>query len=208
MIAVIGLLIFRKLSRALQVFTVYLIIAACTELLSYLFAFRHESNLYFLHAFTMLEFWFIAIFFYNIVDFSKLKLSLYTILFIGTLLIIGNTIFVQGLDVFNSNAATFVSVIVLLMCLMYFHSILDSSEEGIESRTIKRFVVGLFFYHCFSFAILIFGNHINDSSKSAQTIIWTTRGIFILATKFIYLSALGIYAYHYLKQAFVGKALN
>lgn len=207
MIAVVGLLIFQKLSKALQVFVVYLVIASCTELLSYLFAKRNVSNLYFLHAFTLLEFWFISIFFNRLVDFTKLKLSLNSVLLIGASLIIGNTVFLQGLDQFNSYSATFVSAIILLMCLVYFYNILESNEVGIESKTIKWFVIGLFFYHCVSLSVLIFSNHMIDTSVSTQSIIWTTRAFLILATKLLYLIALCNYTFNYLKN-YAAKVVN
>jgi hypothetical protein len=207
MIAVIGLLIFIKLTRPLQIFVVYLIVAACTELLSFVFANKSMPNLYFLHAFTLMEFWFITIFFHDIVKSISNRVSLYSILFLGQFAIITNSIIIQGVHEFNTYSASFVSIIIILMSLMYFYSILDNIEEKIEQKTIKWFVIGLFFYHCVSLIVLIFSNQVISSTERTQTIIWTARVAIILSTKLIFFFALLNFSIQYIKNVIKNKEL-
>ncbi len=199
MIAVIGLFLYQRLQWPLKIFVVYLIIGSCTELLSYAFAQGSHTNLYFLHAFTLVEFWFMVIFFYHLLKLPYKKIVLYLALLLGSCGIIANSAVFQGFDVFNSYSATFVSAIIILLCLKYFHHIIDNADESVHGTTVKWCVIGLFFNHCISLMIIMYSNNILLCEKSTQTIIWVARTIFIIGTKLIFIAALLNCSYQFTK---------
>lgn len=185
--ALIALYLFPRLSLSLQIITVFVVVASCSEMLGIAYSTRGMSNIFIYHFYTFLEFFFLTIFFYQEYRRCHKKMPLILILTIGSVLIICNTIFIQPLDTFNSYSATLVSVAVLGYCIYYFMLTIDISEESKLPKIIKWIVISIFLFHCVSIVVLLFSNMIMEMEDKFHMIIWATRSVVILIIKLIIL---------------------
>jgi len=183
LIAVVVLVIYPRLNYALKVIGIYAVIGACSDLLMLSFNYVSKNNIFLFHAYSVLEFFFLTIFFFQIFrDLGKNQNEKY-FLAVGLVLMILNSLFLQPLDVFNSYSLTFVSLVAIAYCITFFLLSLDKANASIEFKTIKWLIITIFLYHCVSIIVLLFGNKIQTLPIELNRIIWTSRAIILLVIK-------------------------
>lgn len=183
--SVLVLIQYRALSDILKVFGIYFLISNCIEILSLFLAENKISNLFLFHVNTMIEFWFLVIFFYACDRKHGKPFPLIPVLLQGLFIILGNSLFVQTIDMFNSYSATLVNLVLLIFSLRFFFTTMDV-EVTKELKIVKLIVSCLLLVFGTSLVVLLFSNAMLNIATSYQLFIWDFRGILILCTKVIF----------------------
>jgi len=153
-------------------------------MLSLSLAENNISNLFLFHVNTLIEFWFLIIFFHASDKKYGKKFPLGFVLSIGVIMIMVNTLFIQKLDTFNSYSATLVNIVLLISSFRFFFNTMDA-EITDELKTLKVVVSCLLLVFGTSLIVLLFSNAMLDIATTYQLYIWDFRGILILVTKVI-----------------------
>ncbi len=140
------------------------------------------------HYFSLVEFIFLSLFFFELFEKLGREKNVLWILIPGIILINCNAIYFQDLNTFNSNAATFVSIVVILYCLYYFYITIDPIIKSVPFNVIKWIVIALFIYHSISIIVLLFSNALLNIDVEKQYLVWAIRALVILGTKILVLS--------------------
>lgn len=111
-----------KFSKQISIwFNIFLILGLITQIISKILFINSYQNLPLLHIYTLLEFIFLSLFYKDIIT-KEFFLTKYfnAFIIIMSVLIILNSIFLQNLYTFNSNAKTLTQVIYIGYALVYF----------------------------------------------------------------------------------------
>ena len=185
LLAIVLIVKYSKLNSSLKLVAIYIIGSASIDIVSTAFYEIQESNLLFLHLFTLFEIIVVSKLFqllYRRLN-STLKIEFIAILVV--IFVIFNSIFLQSLTEFNTYSSAVVSFVILGFCIYYFSLILENKIENYQFLVLKWFIYTLFFYHSISLIVMLLGNLINTMDKEFQVYIWTFRIIIILATKVV-----------------------
>ena len=169
-LAVLSVLIFSKLNKTQKVFAGYLILSAVFELIAYfstepkVFEFLIDqgvkNNLPGLHLFTLCQFLVLGYFFHLLLKIINVEVPIKLILGIGILLIIGNSVFLQSIWVYNSYSKTLVEAFIVICSLLYFFKVLNLEKEDIKNRPNHFFVMAVFIAAALSSLFYLFSNEI------------------------------------------------
>jgi len=192
-----ALVIFGRLDKSSKVFSIYLILAGITELVSNFYGREFGTNLVFLHLFSLIEMTVLGIFF--IIIFNKLKIVFSTqiVVICAVMFIVLNTIFIQPIDMINTYSATLVSMILIFFSVKTFVHLLNTSGKIYQSD--KWLIFGIFIYHMTSIIIMFSANLLFTLEVEPQIIIWTLRALILFFTKVIFTYALYTNAFLKLK---------
>jgi hypothetical protein len=184
-LAFICIYVYKKLDKLFTPFLIYLIAAGSFELVTSAYATVQANNLMYIHLFTLLEFVLLSIFFDNIFKYLQAKFNNRKITYIISIFVVLNSLFIQGLDSYNSISSTICSIVILSYCIYTFLLLIDYLAIRIYAL-VKWIVIGLFIYHTISLTILAFGNVIVSISSDYKQIIWIFRVLIILFTKALF----------------------
>ena len=128
--------------------------------LSDLFIFEIKNNLPGLHAYTLLEFIFIAYFASKTID--RIKGKYQPLLFIvGIFFIINNSIWIQSIYTYNSISISVVKIFTILVSILFFYQVLAKRKyDIIEIRPSVYFFTGIFLNACISMIWYMYSNKI------------------------------------------------
>lgn len=183
--SVLVLIQYRALSDILKVFGIYFLISNCIEILALFLAENKISNLFLFHINTVIEFWFLVIFFYACDRKYGKPFPLIPVLLQGLIIIVANSIFVQKIDMFNSYSATLVNLVLLIFSFRFFFVTMDVDVNK-ELKIVKLIVSCLLLVFGTSLVVLLFSNAMLSIATTYQLFIWDFRGILILSTKVIF----------------------
>lgn len=187
-LALILIVNYRKLPYILKVVGIYIIVGAAIDIVATSLYYIQESNLVFLHLFTLFEIVILSHLFHVIFKRLKSKTNVYYIAIPATLLIILNTIFIQNIDMFNSYSSMLTSVIIIGFSIHFYLLSLEFHTPNFQFITLKWFVNCLFIYHSISLIVMLFGSVFHNISQESQSYIWIFRSTIILITKIILIS--------------------
>lgn len=190
---------FSKLSKVLQVFSVFFIVSTCTELLSYVLAMNGINNVVFSHIYTLVGFWFMTIFFQQCALKYNRRFNATLILTIGSIIIICNSLFIQPYNTFNSYSAPLVSLFVLLGCFYVLNVFLDQHESQ-ELKILKIIVICQLLTFGITLIVLLFSNEMLHIDNDKQIIIWLLRSIINMLSNFIILGTFVNLIFHPLQK--------
>lgn len=185
LLAIAILLKFKSLSHPLKIVGIYVIASASIDLVSTALYEIRESNLKFLHLFTLIEIILIGKLFQVLYISLKRRINMYYLLLPIILFIILNSAFIQPLHIYNSYSAALASISIIAMSIYFFYLILDFKAPNYDFIVVKWFIYTIFIYHSVSLIIMFLSNVINTLSKESQSFVWTFRILVILATKVI-----------------------
>lgn len=122
------------------------------------------NNLPLLHFYSLLELIVLSIFYKKILENeSWFQKAINYILVIGTILIIGNSIFVQSIYTFNSNAKTLSQIIIMGYAISYYFSILHKNTP--TDSTLNLLNAAILLYYAGSFFIFMFSNVLSHQNS-------------------------------------------
>lgn len=181
---VIWLWLYRSAPIEIRNIGPFLILATITEFLALYMAKRDIPNLFSLHLYTLLEFlaW---SFFYKYLFRRKDFVQKYYRLFISIIavLIILNTVFIEPIGGFNSNAKSLIQIILIISALYYFFNAfgkIDLNKSSTLSVAIINF--GILLYYSGTLFIFMFSRFLNDNhvARFKQHGFWTMNALIYL----------------------------
>ncbi len=195
--ALVFLVKFGKFTDLIKRFGVYILIGAIFELYSYLLVFvitpenvTSANNLYLLHLFTLIEFIFIGLFFEKLFNLFNLNLATRTILVIGTVLIILNSIFLQPITVYNSFSRSAVQLLFMGCCFVGFYLFTQRAYEYKDRGAVKLILIALLLKYSGSLFLYLFSNQMAQLPEETQKNIWVINPSLNLLAQVIILVAL------------------
>lgn len=174
---------FKSIPEKIRMIWPYILVALITEIISRGLAIFKYTNLFLLHIYTLLEFltWslFYRIVFQNNPRFQAFIPWAITII---ALLIIGNSVFLEPLNSFNSNAKTLVQIALISYGVYYLFEAFgktDLSEPTQRSIVLINFAVILYYsgsLFIFMFSKFLAGQHV---AESWQRILWIINALLV-----------------------------
>lgn len=195
MCSVIVILQWQKMPKHLKFFSSFILFSFIIQVSSIIIIdyLKHASNLWLLHTFTLGEYILLSLFyFYLFEENSKFKTIIKIILPIGTILIILNTILLQPFSEFNSNAKTFVQVLLISYAIYYFYIV--STKEILTNSYVKAIHIinsAVLLYYSGSLFIFMFSNLAISLYKGISLGFWLFNSILYLI--FIIVVSIGLW---------------
>ena len=168
----------------LEYYGIWIIQGTFFELLSTSLATFGKHNLWAFHLNALVEFTVLILYFHIL--FKELhRPGIKFFIIPGLLLILTNSVFLQGLDKFNSHSLTAVSLGTVFISIFYFIRLFDS-EMDLENKFFRVILTGsILIMHSTNLFPLLFGNALINLDYMAQDIIWVIRASVILVVKII-----------------------
>ena len=169
----------KLLSSALRIFTYYLILCCIGNIISGLFASKHQNNLPALHIYTCIEFLFISLFYKKIS--SKLPILLiYLLILCFVVFCITDSFFLQNILIHNSYARSLESAIVILYSLLFLKESLDNdSPKHQYNKTLVYINFAFLMYFGGSFFLFLFVNFLT-SNQFLNYFVWNLHATLVL----------------------------
>ncbi len=169
LVALYTLMVYKKLPAQLKTFSWFIFLSGIIELVSRIYWFSKLNNMPLLHFYVAAGFVCLALFYRHVLTgiINKNIISITLILFL--LFTILNSMFVQPIDTFNSNALTVEAVIIVVLSLStYIFMMNDIVKKQLVTvvRSLNWINSGLFIYYASSLLIFHYGNFITLFSPS------------------------------------------
>lgn len=191
-LAILGLINFKKSPIGLRLLTIMLLVSAFCELASSYYRMQ-GNNLFVLHIFTFLEFTIVGFAFQIIYKQFKKNIPLTAFVIIGAILIVLNSIFLQDTSTFNSYSYTFDSLFILAASLYYFTLTLEQPSKLIHEKVTLAIIVYLFVFHSVDLIFFCFVNEIMEVSRESLGHLQGFRSYVLLCMRIYLLYYLVIY---------------
>lgn len=181
--------LFKDYSSSIKHFIYYLIVSLSISLFAVGLAKFKTPNLFLLHLYTLLEFMFISIFYKKILTKEEgFQKGINYIIGIGSLLIIANSLFLQPITAFNSNAKAFTQIIIIIYAIYYYFSILN---ERTKATTVLNLLnAAILIYYAGSFFVFMFSDVLlKNLDKDTQLLFWIFNALLYLVFQLIVIFA-------------------
>lgn len=185
-------LYFRKMPKAIHFLGIYLVLNLIVQLIAFLLWKQSLNNLSLLHLNTLLEFVFISLFFKEVYIDQHFFKKHFTYIITGiSLLLFLNSIFIEPLNSFNSNAKILVQVCLISYVIIYFFDTfgrVDLSQR--KDQAISFICFSILLFYSGSLVTFMFGNLIvGDEVKEGIRPIWLINGFLTLVFQLILLGS-------------------
>lgn len=187
---------FRKLPLFFRLLALFYIGSASIDLINHSFAVSGLNNLLFVHLFTLIEFCTMTLFFREVSKMHNSRLNFGLLLWPGIILIILNTLFIQGLDMFSSYSASMVAAMVIVLSVRFLYHTMDSDQSQLQILS-KKVISLLLVYYSISLVVITFSNEMLSIPREWQNAVWFTRSFVLLVFRVM----IGIYYWQYFKQS-------
>jgi len=140
-----------------------IILGIIAEILMVAAIYLWRNNMPVVHIYTLIEFIFLASVFYNgqlkILNSKQYRLLLIAFIFLS----IFNTIFFQGIWMWNSNIRSLEGAILISLSLLYFFTLIKKLTVPSPARTFQFwFSIAVLFYFSGNLLIFIYSNHLTE----------------------------------------------
>lgn len=153
---------YKSFNRSEKIFGFFLLLNLIFEMIAWssTHVFEIKNNLPGLHAYTLLEFIFIAYFANKTID--RIKRKYQPIIFIvGIFFIIYNSAWIQSIYTYNSISISVVKIFTILVSILFFYQVLAKRKyDIIEIRPSVYFFTGIFLNACISMIWYMYSNKI------------------------------------------------
>lgn len=175
---------FKSLPKEIQRLGPFLVITLIINILAIMLGRQQIPNLFLLHIYTLFEV-FLWAYFYNYLlrKTPKKKNVLPLLVIVFSILIIANSIFLEPISGFNSNAKSLVQLLLILASIYYFFNAfgkIDLTQPLPRSLSIINFAV--LFYYSGSLFIFMFSKllNVNNVAQARQHELWAINGLIYL----------------------------
>jgi hypothetical protein len=189
----------KKLPKSFRKLGPILIINLVIELASYSLSYFKVPNLFLLHLYTLLEFlawsYFFDALFKNNGWWQKWKIPFVSAV---TILILLNTIFLEPVSIFNSNAKTLSHIILISFCMVFFYQSFGTKDLNDPLQRGTTFLCfGILLYYLGSMFVFMFSNYHTVLWKSpvSQRAFWVINAFLTIIFQLILLRSLWIVAH-------------
>ena len=173
--ALVFLIRIPRFTELVKRFGLYIVVGAGFELYSYWLVFilkNKGNNLYLLHIFTLVEFVLIGWFFGKLLELFEVRVNTKIILFVGAILIILNSLFIQPIDVYNSLSRTAVQLFFMACCFLGFYLFTQRNYPHKDKGVVKLILIALLLKYSGSLFLYLFSNQITELIAETQRKIW------------------------------------
>lgn len=187
---------FNELNRPFRALFYFLILNLLTEILAFIFSECGVNNLPLLHGYTLGEFILFS-FFYRSLSYKPNFFTRYFwfIIGIGSLLIIGNSLFFQPIFGFNSTAKTGVQISLIVYAVSYFYNLVaDEHFAQLKSKSIRLVNSAVIIYYSGSLFIFMF-SQISFGNEDIYRLFWIFNSFLYVGFHLIIFTALWIAFY-------------
>jgi hypothetical protein len=172
--------LYPSLSRAMRCFGFFMVANFLTEGASFVLARLGISNWFVLHFYVPAKLLFLGCFFIPFFVWNKRswgpQLQAFILFLFG--LTILNSLFLQPLETFNSNAYILMTVVVILLCAQAFFRLTDAKGLDHSLQTFARTILPfLFIYECTTLFIFMFGSYLQKMDISEQRHLWVANAV-------------------------------
>lgn len=174
-VLVVNILFSIKILRVrpdLKWFEAMLILSFFIQVMARVFTVLYGNNLPLLHLYTLLEFIFISLFYYQIL-FKSFIFIKYFYCFLGVIssIIIYNSIAIEPITGFNSNAKGLTQIIIIGYAIFYFFN--GISVDVIENKLVlSRINAAILLYYAGSLFIFVFAGFLLNNSPLINGYFW------------------------------------
>lgn len=170
---------YSKLSEALKPITYYVFLSVVTEMVVLLYSRNKKNNLSLLHFYTLAEF-FILYRFFLIALRGFIPAKLIHAVAVSYLILCGlNSVFIQKLDQYNSNARGVGAFLIILGALALFYRIISEMKVlRLGQYPLFWINAGLLIYFSSSFFLFIMSNYIlHLNNNTLNVYIWIVHSV-------------------------------
>lgn len=186
--AVIGFKNYALLPRDLKAITLYAFVSFLFEIPSNYYFYHNKNNLFILHAYTVIEFIFMAyVYSFHISKVvGKRTLLLVTVTFVAFSIV--NSVFIQSIKFFNSYARCIEILLVIVFALCYVYAFIKSDDQR-PLKSIPMFWINtaVIIYFTAGFFLYLVSNNMISLSWEVSKIVWNIHGL-LLAGYYLSLS--------------------
>ena len=177
--AIISIPLWKKASNAERAFILFIINNAFFEFLStFIIRIGFTNNLPCVHAYTLIHFILMTVFFGECFKVLKINIKYEWILFLGSFIIIANSVFIQSIYTFNSYSKPLVDLYIMVCSVILFITLIkDRKHNRQELKPSVSFTASTYLSSSISFVIFLFGNVIMSFGSQSKVIglIWNLR---------------------------------
>lgn len=184
LVCIYALFVFRELGSELRIFTYFLFLSGIIELFSKILWFQSVNNLPLLHIYVAVGFVLQVWFYHSVLKGFINPNVIWGVAGLFTIFTIVNSIFIQPIDTFNSNATTVQSILILIFSLSTYLLMLNDivREKRVNLLGSLNWInSGLFVYYASSLLIFYFSNTIfSYFSATANKYLWSVHALFLV----------------------------
>ena len=171
--------IYRKTTTGFKVIAWYLSFVFLVNTISVIMRDLHIVNLPLLHIYTILEFAFIATFFYFIYEGKMHKYLLFIIILMFTSVALTNAIVFRGWNHFNTIPRSIECLITIIFCIMCYYQILTKLKSAsIFNDPVFWVNTGFLIYFSGALFLFMMSNYILPLNLKLNILVWTIHAIF------------------------------
>ncbi len=171
---------YRTLPKGMKAISLYLILAAATNIIGNLVARYRINNMPVMHVYTLLEFVLLMLFYREMFDEKGGRMYVNALIPMFVLLCLVNVLFFQDIHTYNTYTKSVEAVVVITLAIAYFKKTLDRSDHQPGGPDSLIYVnSGLLLYFAGSFILFIIPNMIIPDLALGR-IIWRIHATFLL----------------------------
>jgi hypothetical protein len=173
---------YRHINKPLTTIFVYLLFAGLVNACAAVMAFRHINNLPLLHVYTVCEFLFLGIFFYQLAGKPTIKKLILGGILLFPVYGLINFTFIQDLHVFNSYTRPVEAILLIVFSLIYFYTqSSDTQPVSWHTQAVTWIVTGILIYFSSSLVQFSFSNIVSSlASRDTKLFIWAIHATLVL----------------------------
>ena len=191
----LSLFSWKKFNEIEKVFGVYILLCSFFEVIAwatvedwskqFMSDLGFENNLPGFHLFTLLQFAVLWIFFCKVFKKDGLSVPCITILLSGSLAILINVVFIEGIFVYSALNKTLTEMGIMFCSMVYFYRLVLSDQLGSEDESISFFVIAVFINAALSILIHLFNTQIIEMDETHISHLFDFRALVNLLTQII-----------------------
>lgn len=190
---VISIVRYKSLNSSQRKLSILVLCIVIVEITSRLLWYKKVNNLPVYHFYIIIEF--ILIIYIYKDELSRLFPKLFfTILSVGfTVFSIVNTVFLQDINTFNSNATTLLGILVIFLSLSYFYALLKEVKySALEINPMFWINAGFLIYFSSNLILFFINNNMFQGSTEASYLVWGLHAIVNIVLTIFYTIALWV----------------
>ncbi|MEM6684568.1 MAG: hypothetical protein AAF617_02140 [Bacteroidota bacterium] len=172
---------YKRLNKLYWTLFVLLIVAAIISYNAYTLYKNVQNNMHILHLYTVVEYIFWSLFYYQLFKKSMVKKAIIGLVVILVAFSILNTLYWQPLDTFNSYSRSLEAAFLLCFAIAWFYKVFVNGKIiRLEKHPVFWINAGVLVYFSGAFLLFISNNFLVGISKQAFFQAWTLHALFLI----------------------------
>ncbi len=189
----ISIVNYKRFDIVFQRFSLYLYVTGGVEICAVILGKLGYTNLPLLHVYVIVQFGLLSLVYYLYFDKKILKQIISILIVVFTIFSICNSLFIQNILKFNTNARALESVFLIFYVLAYFNLIMQEMKiKFIEKEPLFWVSTGILLYYAGNLFLFIFSNYILPAEQITINM-WIFHAVINLTLNSFFSIALWIY---------------